>query len=190
MEINHYGDTILGVYSMEDIIEGRMVCLDKHSFDVDFGSETDVPGARLPDSSDDAARARYCMTFAVDNRETPIYKTIPSFTFALRQGGWDQAANLPMDVTVFMTHPGNQEGRTVYSGWAGLAFGEGIYTVPSGAYVYSAAVELPGTQLAVAYTDADGASDAGKLKASTTNSVAEVVRFNTSNSRLTFKILH
>lgn len=191
MEINHYGDTILGVVTAEAITEGRMVILTNHSVDVDWGSRTDLPGARLPDTAAEANRARYCITFAVDNRPTPIMEGAPSFTWALRRGGWDQAQTFPFSATIYLTHPSNQEGLTIASGSLALAFGEGIYTVPSGAYVYSAAVEVPGTQLSVANTADDGAADAGKLieQAGAENTVAEVVRYH-SDGHLTFKILH
>jgi hypothetical protein len=192
MEINHYGDTILGVIAMEDIVEGRFVCLDAHSVSEDFGSKVDLPGARLPDTDADSTRSRYCITFAQDNRPTPLYQSTPSYAWALRQG-WDQATNAPFTTQIFLTHQANQEGLTIYSGWAGLAFGEGVYTVPSGNYVYSAAVQIPGTPLAVANTADDGAASAGMLKeasGTTGTAVAEVIRYYTTDGRLTFKILH
>jgi len=193
MEINHYGDTILGVIVMEDIVEGRLVCLDAHGLSNDFGSDTDIPGARLPDTDADSTRSRYCVTFAVDNREVPFYRTTPHFDWALRQGGWDQAANAPFATTVYLTHPGNQIGQTIFSGWKALAFGEGIYTIPSGSYIYSANMQIPGTQLAAANTADDGAALAGMPKeasGTTGTPVAEVVRYYTTDGRLTFKILH
>jgi hypothetical protein len=190
MEINHYGDTILGVVATEDIVEGRMILLTSHSFSYDFGSLEDVPGAKLPDNATEAVRARYCITFAQDNRDTPIYEPNPHFDWALRYG-FDQAANAPFSPTyVYLTHPGQQEGLTIYSGNACIAFGEGIYTVPSGAYVYSAELEIPGMPLVVCNANDDGAAHAGKLKYGASNTVAEVYRFDSSTNRLTFKILH
>jgi len=192
MEINSYGDTILGVVAMENIVEGRMVCLDAHLVNEDFGSKVDLPGARLPDTDADSTRARYCVTFSVDNRQLPMYRETPSFTSALRYG-WDQAANSPFAATVFLTHPGNMIGQTIPSGYSALAFGEGIYTVPSGAYIYSANIQIPGTPLAAANTADDGAASAGMLKeasGSTGTAVAEVVRYYTTDGRLTFKVLH
>lgn len=190
MEINHYGDTILGVVPTADVVEGRMVLLTSHSFSYDFGSRTDLPGAKVPATAAEAIRARYVITFAVDNRATPIYQPVPSFSYALRAGGWDQASNVPFSATVYLTQPGHQEGLTIPSGTPSLAFGEGIYTVPSGAYVYSADIETPGFPLTVADTATDGAGSAGKLKADATSPVAEVVRFDSATDKLTFKILH
>ena len=189
MEINHYGDTILGVVPIADTVEGRMVLLTSHAWDYDYGSRTDLPGAKVPATAAESARARYCITFAVDNRSTPIFQPVPTLSYALR-GGFDQAANVPFSATVYLTHPGLQEELTIPSGAPSLAFGEGIYTVPSGGYVYSVEVETPGQPLAVCNTAEDVAGTEGMLKYSTTNPVAEVVRFNSANSDLTFKILH
>ncbi|GAG16445.1 unnamed protein product, partial [marine sediment metagenome] len=81
------------------------------------------------------------------------------------------------------------EGQTIPSGQGAVGFGdESILTVPSGAYVYSANVEVPGTYLEVANTNDDGAGEAGKLKEGSTNPVAEVVRYNSTTYRLTFRI--
>lgn len=190
MEINHFGNTILGVIAAEDLPEGRMVCLTSHSFDNDFGSKTDLPGAELPDTEAEANRARYCITWAVDNRPTPLIEGMPRYNFALRQG-WDQAQSFPFTATIYLTHPSNQEGLVIPSGNGALAFGEGIYTIPSGAYVYSAAVAVPGCPLSVANTADDTLANAGKLKEqnATEVTVAETVRYH-SDGHLTFKILH
>lgn len=189
MEIRHYGDTILGVVAMEAIPEGRMVVLDAHATSHNFGSRTDLPGARVPATSDEAARARYCIAFSVDNRSLPIYEPTPAFPFAMRHG-WDLDANVPFDTEVQLTHPSNKLGQTIPSGSLAVAFGEGIYTVPSGAYVYDATIEVPGTQLVVADTASDGATDAGKLKVGTSNVVSEVYHFDDTTGALTFKVLH
>jgi hypothetical protein len=189
-EINHYGDVIIGAIAVGDIVEGRMVHMTSQSVDNDFGSNSDLPGAKLPATSAIAARARYMVIFAQDNRSLPIYQSQPSFSWALRQG-WDQATNAPFNPTlVYITHPGNQEGLTIYSGSACLLFGEGEYTVPSGAYIYSATIEIPGTPLAP-QDIATSAANAGKLKVTdTTSVVAEVVHYDSTTGKLTFKILH
>jgi len=189
MEINHYGDTILGVVASEDIVEGRMVLLTTNYFSRDFGSQVDLAAVKMPTTQAEAGRARYVVTFEQDNRSLPLYQPQPALAWALR-GGFDQDANAPFSATVYITHPGVQEGRTVPSGEGCLAFGEGIYTVPSGAFVYSPELQVPGTPLAAADTASDSAGDRGKLHYSTTEVVAEVVKFHTEDSRLTFKILH
>lgn len=188
MEINHYGDTILGVVPTEDIVEGRMVLLTSHTFSYDFGSREDLPGVKLPDDATEAARARYCLTWAQDNRGLPIYQPHPSLPSYSQRYGFNQDANAPFAATVYITHPGQQEGLTIPSGMPSAAYGEGIYTVPSGAYVYSAEVEVPGNPLAVANASDDGADDAGKLKYSGTNPVAEVYEYDSTSGKLTFKL--
>jgi len=190
MEINHYGDTILGVIASEDIIEGRMVLLTKHYWNEDFGSKVDLPGAKLPDTAAESTKARYCITFAVDNRSTPIYEPTPHYDWALRRGAWDQATNVPFAATVTLTYPGNQIGLTIPSGCGALAFGEGIYTIPATGYIYSAELLIPGSPLAAANTADQGAAHAGKLFYSLTNPVAEVIEFQDSTGNLTFKIYH
>jgi hypothetical protein len=193
MEIRHYGDTILGVVTEKAMYEGRMVVLDAHSETYGFGSREDLPGVRPPANSTEARRARYVLAFAVDNRSLPIYEPTPFFTFALRHG-WDQTANVPFDAEVQLTHPSNKLGQVVPSGALALAYGEGIYTVPSGSYVYSATMEVPGTQLAVTNIADDGGDDAGMLFASVDafgdDVVAEVYHFDDDTAALTFKILH
>jgi hypothetical protein len=192
MEIRHYGDTILGVVAMDAIPEGRMVVLAAHGTSYGFGSREDTPGARVPATATEARRARYCIAFAVDNRSLPIYEPTPFFTFALRQG-WDQDSNVPFDAEVQLTHPSNKLAQTIPSGSLALAYGEGLYTVPSGSYVYSADIEVPGTQLAVANTADDG-DNAGMLFVSTDiygdDVVAEVHQYYDDTAALTFKVLH
>ena len=191
MEVNHYDGTILGAVANEDIVEGRLVCLTSHTFNYDFGSKTDLPACKRPTGTAEAARSRYCIAFAEDNRSTPIYDTNPSYSYALRYG-FDQTTNVPFSASVYLTHPGNMSiPQTIPSGALVKLYGEGIYTVPSGHYLYEAAMEVPGTQLTVANVGAgDAAADAGKPKVGATNVVAEVIRYNTTNSDLTFKILH
>lgn len=188
MEINHYGDTLLGFVPQEDVVEGRMLLLTTNVHSRNFGSQTDLPGAKLPDNSTEATRAKFCVAFEQDNRSLPLYQPHPSYPWALRHG-FDQDANAPFSATVYLTHPGVQEGQTIPSGQGAVGFGdESILTVPSGAYIYSSNVEVPGTYLEVANTNDDGAGSAGKLKEGSTNPVAEVVRYNSTTYRLTFRI--
>ena len=188
MEINHYGDTLLGLVLQEDVVEGRMLLLTTNVHSRNFGSQSDLPGAKLPDNATEASRAKFCVAFEQDNRSLPLYQPHPSFDWALRYG-FDQDANAPFSATVYLTHPGVQVGQTIPSGQGAVGFGdESIITVPSGAYVYSAEIAVPGTYLEVANTNDDGAGSAGKLMVGTTAPVAEVVRFNSDNDRLTFRI--
>ncbi len=192
MEINHYGDTILGVVLTEDAVEGRMVLLTSHTFDNDFGSQTDLPGVKLPDDATEAGLARYCLSWEKNNNSLPIYQPNPSLPNYSMRYGFDQATNMPFNPTlVYLAHPSVIDAcLTIPSGSSALAFGEGIYTVLSGCYIYSANLAVPGATLDVANTDEDGASDAGKLMYGTTAPVAQTIRYNSTTGALTFKVLH
>lgn len=188
VEINKFSD-IIGVLATEDIVEGRMVLLTSHTWSHDFGSRTDLPGIKLPDDSTEAARAKYVVLFAQDNRGLPIYQPMPSYPFNLRKGWGVGTDNVPFSTTVFLTHPGNMIGQTIPSGELAVAHGGGVYTVPSGAYLYNASLETPGAQLTVANTADDSAADAGKLKYSASAGVAIVERYNSTTKELTFRTL-
>jgi len=188
MEINDYGDIRLGAVAQEDIVEGRIGLLTTNVHSRNYGSQTDLPGVKLPTTSTEAAQARYIIAFEQDNRSLPIYQPQPHYDWATRYG-WEQATNAPFAATVYITHPGVQEGMTIPSGAGVVAFGEGIYTVPSGSYVYNANLEVPGAFLAVADTSTDTAADKGKLKYSATAAFAEVVHYDSATYRLTFRII-
>lgn len=186
MEINKFSD-ILGVVATEDIVEGRLVFITTHSEDYDFGSRVDLPGVKLPDDSDDSDKSKYVSAFQVNNRNVPIYEPTPSFSLALRQG-FDQDSNVPFDATVHLTAPGNKEGQTIPSGEVCLAFAGGVFTVPSGAFIYHASLAA-GAFLVVANTADDSAGEAGQLKYSATAGIAIVERYDATNNRLTFRTL-
>jgi hypothetical protein len=185
MEINRFED-IAGGVAQADIVEGRFVILTTNVVTEDFGSKEDLPGMKVPSTAEEATRAKYVSTFAVDNRPTPIYNPTPSMPFALR-GGFDQAVNVPFATTVLLTHPGNQEGQTIPSGASMLGFRTGTYTLPSGAYIYSADIIVPGAALVVEYSGAD----AGKPKYTGTNAVGvvgETDRYDSSTGKLTVRV--
>lgn len=163
MEVNHYED-IIGVVPTADVVEGRWGITTSHTFSNDFGSDTDLPGFRVPATAAEAKNARWVITWPVDNRAYPAVLSYPSMTYALRQGGWDQAANMPAALTLYGTNPANQEGLTIPSGFKSLAFRGGKFTVPSGCYVYSAGIATPGSPVGVCDTSSESASLAGKLK--------------------------
>jgi hypothetical protein len=189
MELNRFED-VLGVIPTEDIVEGRFVVLTSHTWSYDFGSQEDLPGAKLPATAEEATRAKFILTWAVDNRPTPIMNPTPAMAYALR-GGFDQAANAPFATTVYLTHPGNQEGLTITSGTPSLAFTEGTFTLPSGAYVYSSNIIVPGAALMICDTASDGAPSAGKPKYTATNAVGVIgftERYDTTTGALTIRV--
>jgi hypothetical protein len=159
MEINNF-DEVVGVLPVNgSIVEGRFVVIVPQSISADFGSYADLPGVRLPATADEAAKATHVITFAVDNRPVPFFEPNPAYAYALRQG-YDQAANVPFSATVYATHRGNQEGLTLASGQPALAYSDGTFTIPSGAFIDSASIRLPGAAIVVEYSG----SDAGKPK--------------------------
>lgn len=182
MEKNHF-EQVLGAVAVTELTEGKMVCLTSHSLSRNYGSQTDLPGAKIPATADEAATAKFVVAFEADNRSLPIYQPTPSYSFALRYG-YDQATNVPFSTTVHLTHPDNTETPTIPSGSNCLLYGEGIYTVPSGTFIYDAGL-TPGAQLEVEYSG----DDAGKLKVkSAGTAVAEVIRFDSTEYKLTFRI--
>lgn len=189
MEINRYDD-VLGVLPTADVVEGRFVVLDSQSFSHDFGSYTDLPGAHVPADTEEAKRAKYCITFALDNRPTPIF-AVPSMSYALR-GGFDQAVNAPFATTVYLTHPGNQEGLTIPSGQPAIAFTEATVTLPSGAYVYDANIIKPGAAIVIQDATTDStAGEAGKPKYTATFAAGVIgvtERYDSTTGRLTIRI--
>ena len=187
------GSQPLGAIATENMDEGRFVVMTGHSFTVNFGSQTDLPGVKLPDDSTEAAVARYVVSWASPDRvvsaANPWYVGAPQMDYALR-GGFDQPNNMPMDVTVRITWPGNQEGVTIPSGYKVILLSHGaVVTLPSGAYAYSAEIETPGARLEVLNAGDDGADEAGKLSYSANGTIAEVVEFNDANAALTVRIV-
>lgn len=187
MEVRKYTD-IVGAVATQDIVEGRMVLMVPQSTSYNFGSREDLPGFKLPANPTEAAKARFVAAFALDNRPLPLID-YPSFPWALRQGGWDQARNAPFTATVRLTYPANDaEPQTILSGALMLGFGAGVFTVASGSFIYNANL-APGAYLAVADATTDGASHAGKLKYSASAGVAIVEEFDATNMVLTFRTL-
>jgi hypothetical protein len=188
MEINRFED-VLGVVTTEDIVEGRFVVLTPSSETYDFGSQEDLAGVKYPATAEEATRAKFILTFAVDNRPDPIMDPTPAMAYALR-GGFDQAANAPFATTVYLTHPGNQEGLTIASGVPALAFTEGTFTLPSGAYVYSADIIKTGAAIIISNT-ANHTTDKGKPRYTATNAVGVIgftERYDASTGALTIRV--
>ena len=169
MEINQF-DEVIGVIPVNgSIVEGRFVVVVPSTITADFGSYADLPGVKIPATSDEAAKATHVITFAVDNRPLPFFDPNPAYAFALRDT-FDQASNTPFSTTVYATHKGNQEGLTLSSGVPALAYSDGTFTIPSGAFVDSAGIRLPGAAVVVEFSGAD----AGKPKYAAAEAVGVV----------------
>lgn len=188
MEINRFED-VVGVRVIEDIVEGRFVVLTSHNLGgAIMNVDADVPGAKLPTTAEEAKRARFCVTFAVDNRPAPIVDW-PQTTFDFRGGFVNAQAGPLTGVKMWLTHPGNQESQTIPSGYKALAFTEGEFTLPSGQYVYNVALETPGAAVEVEYS---AGADRGKPKYLATYDADKVVGlvqdFDTATAALTLRI--
>jgi hypothetical protein len=190
VEVNKF-EQVTGAITLSGFTEGRLCVMNTNPFSYDFGSRTDLPGVRPPATAEEANSAVYIVTWPVTNASAPFYVPQPQFTWALRLGGFDQAANLPTSSTaVYLTWPGNQNQVTIPSGVPCLAFGEGTYTVYSGDYIYSAAITVPGAMLQVCNT-AEDTTDAGKLKvlsAASFRRVGYTKQYDTTTGALTFDI--
>lgn len=189
MEIKGGYRDILSVVTTADVVEGRFGLLTTHIHSYDFGSREDLPGWKVPATAEEAKRARFLIAWAVDNRPTPIYSTIPSTVWNTRQG-YGQAPNVPFSATVYLTQPNHQVGLTIPSGIPALAFNGGAYTLPSGAYVDSADIHNVGAMVIVANT-AEDTTDAGKLKYQSTMDervVGLVTEYNSSDASLTVRL--
>ena len=163
MEINRFED-VIGVRVIEDIVEGRFVVLTSHNLGGSIMNvDADVPGAKLPDTAEEAKRAKFCLTFAVDNRPTPIVDW-PQTAFDFRGGMVNSQLGPLTGVKMWLTHPGNQVSQTVPSGYKALAFTEGTFTIPSGQYIYAEELETPGAAIMVADAASDSAEEAGMPK--------------------------
>lgn len=163
MEINRF-EQVKGVVAQQDMVEGRFVVLTGNaSGGLIMNVDADLPGVKLPETAEEAKRAKYCVTFAVDNRTAPIVDW-PQTTFDFRGGFVNAQAGPLTGLKMWLTHPGNQESQTVPSGYKALAFTEGDFTIPSGQYIYSADLETPGAAVVIADAATDSADEAGMPK--------------------------
>lgn len=191
MEINRF-EQVIGVIPQANVVEGRFVVLTSNAMTGDFiNVNDDLPGAKVPATAEEAESARYCITFAVDNRPVPIvdYTTTPWDT----RGGWGgNTPNGPLtSQTIYLTHPGNQESKTIPSGYKSLAFADATVTIPSGQYIANANLQVPGANVIVANTAEDGAGEAGKPKYQATHDdrvVGWVQEYNSTNGALTIRM--
>jgi hypothetical protein len=169
MEINDF-ESVKGVRLLADTVEGRFVIFTSHNLGgAIMNVDADLPGARVPTTAEEATRAKYCVTFAVDNRPTPIVDW-PQTEYDFRGGVVNSQQGPLTGVKMWLTHPGNQESQTIPSGYKALAFSEGTFTIPSGQYVYSADLQTPGAAIVIEYSGVD----AGKPKYTATNAVGVI----------------
>jgi hypothetical protein len=191
MEINKMSD-IRGVVANQDIVEGRFVVVQPNNAGtVNFGSRADLPGVRVPQDGTEAALARYVCTWRVPDQTLPMYIPSPEVSFSLRRGGFDQDANLPLTgTTVHLTWPGQKHGVTIPSGTLCLAFGQGVFTFPSGQYVYSTALIVVGAAVTVANSTDDGADAGLPQEDDSSGTVGYVERYDSDTGDLEVRTLN
>lgn len=190
MEINRFEDVIGGVVQA-DVTEGRFCVLTNNGLGGLFMNvDSDLPGIKVPATAEEAKRAKFCVTFSVDNRPAPIVD-YPGTTFDFR-GGWVNAQSGPLTgLKMWLTHPGNQESQTIPSGYKALLYTEATVTIPSGQYIYNVALKTPGAAFIIADTASDGAGEAGKPKYAASMAVGVigfVEDYNTETGALTLRI--
>jgi len=183
MIINEFDGKVFGVVTTDAIPEGRMVLLTPNSQSYDFGSREDLPAVKLPTTADEASKAKFVLAFAQTNEKPPIYRSFPEVTNSLRYG-FDKSPNTPFSAMIYVTPPSVQEGLTVPSGSLAVAFADGVFTVPSGAFVYSANL-VAGALLSVGYSG----NDQGKLQYDAAGTIAQVIEYDASANTLTFRLL-
>ena len=188
VRMNRYGEAI-PVVTTDTITEGRMVVLVTSSETYDYGSQEDLPGARLPADGDEAKVADYMIRFREDPREGFLSGLPGDDAYELREGWGRTTPNSPASsLTLYTSPPGNQAtAQVIASGVVALAHSASTFTVQSGMYVYSASL-APGVRLEVANV-ADDTTDAGKLQVGATDPVAIVEYFDTDTLDLTVRQL-
>lgn len=191
MEINRF-EEVLGGQLQADTVEGRFVILVANTMGgTVMNTNTDLPGLRVPATAEEAKRAKYVLAWAVDNRQSPLVMTYPNTPFAFRGGYGVAGTQGPIAPTMWLTHPGNQEGATIPSGYLALGYTDGTFTLPSGAYVDSVNIKVPGAAIVIADTATDGAGSAGKpkyLAAAVEGKVGVTEAYDSATGRLTIRV--
>jgi hypothetical protein len=189
MEINQFAHEITGVMPNADVVEGRFGIMTTHTFDHNFGSQVDLPGFAVPATAEQAKYAHQLITWAVDNQKYPMWKVPQAFTSAQRRGYSVTQTDPMTGQTIWLSNPAQQDCLTIPSGMPSLAFGKGVYTLPSGCYINDASWAV-GSLCQVANTVED-TSDAGKIKRLATHSdrkVGYVREYSSTTGRMTVEI--
>lgn len=189
MEINRF-KTVKGVIPTADVAAGRVVALTSHSFNSDFGSLVDLPGAAVPATADAAKAAKYVIDFEPTNQTGPFYKPMPSLGLFAERNGFSVSENTTFNAQVSISYPGWHEGKTIPSGVPALAYTNGTFTFVSGEYIYNAALRNAGAFVIAANT-AEDSTNAGKIKYQATfddRVIGVVRRYDTATGNLVVDI--
>ena len=161
---------VLGAIAAENLVPGRGVVLTSHIHEIDYGSQSDVPGAKYPaDSTEASGNTVYVVGWTVPLHKGPFFQGVPGFDEWSLRDGFDKGENLPLGGStsfyMHLTWPGHKSTTmTIPSGsMVRLFYGAGtIVTIPSGEYIYNSALDTPGDRLEVLNATDDGA-DKGKF---------------------------
>lgn len=194
MEIRKFSD-IIGVITTEAMVEGRCVLLtNAPAYTGIWGLHADVAGVKLPTSAGEAGQAKYVLGWAMDNRPTPIMYPMDAYNYIVRNQGFEAGQRSPDQDTgtvmtgksIYLTTPSVTEDLTIPSGVKALAYGGGIYTFPSGSFVYSADLENVGATVTVTY---NAGADRGKPKYDASGTFGVVEQWDATNFAVTVRTL-
>jgi hypothetical protein len=194
MEIRKFSD-IIGVITTQTMVEGRCVLLtDAPAYTGVWGLHADVAGVKLPVNATEAGVAKYVVGWPMDNRPTPIIHPMDAYNYIVRNQGFeagqrspDSDTGTPMTgKTIYLTTPSVTENLTIPSGYKALAYGGGVFTFPSGSFVYSADLANVGARVTVESTAGD---DRGKPKYSATGDFGVVEQWDATAFAVTIRTL-
>jgi len=193
-EIRKFSD-IIGVLTTHAIVEGRCVLLTSApAYAGVWGLHADLVGVKLPASSNEAAEAKFVLGWAMENRPTPLMYPMPAYNYLVRNLGFESGQRDPdtdqgtplTDRTIYFTVPSVTEGLTIPSGEKALAYAGGVYTFPSGHFVYNVGLEVPGARVTVEH--AAGANQ-GKPKYDATGIFGVVEQWDSDAYAVTIRTL-
>ena len=193
-EIRKFSD-IIGVLTTQAMVEGRCVFLTTApTYAGVWGLHADLVGVKLPMNTTQAAEAKYVLGWAMDNRPTPIMYPMPAYNYIVRNLGFESGQRSPDSLqgtplterTIYLTTPSVTEGLTIPSGEKALAYAGGVYTFPSGHFVYNVALQTPGTRVTVQHA---AGADRGKPMYSATGIFGVVEQWDASVFAVTIRTL-
>src|SRR5688572_8539431 len=143
--VSRLSDVVRGGYASEDMQEGRAVRLTESG---SFSGRNELP-AFAPATAGTTTNV-FCLMAAVDDFPRPTKKSMYTTT-GLRFVNYDEGYSDPIrnDGDVYQVGMSVLWNPTIPSGALALGHRGGTYAVPSGAYVESANIRVPGNMIAV-----------------------------------------
>lgn len=194
MEIRKFSD-IIGVITTQAMVEGRCVLLtNAPSYTGIWGLHGDVAGVKLPMNANQASQAKYVLGWEMSNLPTPILYPNDAYNWILRNQGFEAGQRSPDADTgtvmtgksIYLTTPSVTEDLTIPSGVKALAYGGGVFTFPSGSFVYSSDLENVGATVTVEYA---AGADRGKPKYASDGTFGVVEQWDATAFAVTVRTL-